>query len=212
MANITFDSEAKLNVTKEDIEWLRLWCEDTNNDSLPHVALIGDSITEGYYQIVKEMLQDVARVDYLATSYSIASDMYMNTVQNFVKDSSYAVVHYNYGLHAFAVDDNVYYSRCREMLRFLREQTKVIVGTTTTVFTANLEEEHAEWKDKVIARNEKLLAAAKEFQAEVDDLNAVCKGLELVDRYSDGVHFEESGYRKFADSVVESIKKQLARG
>ena len=212
MSKITFDSEAKLNVAKEDVEWLRLLSMDTNDDTLPHVALIGDSITEGYYQIVKTELQGVAIVDYLATSYSIASDMYMDTVKNFVKDSAYEVVHYNYGLHAFSVDEDTYEARCREMLQFLNDRTKVVVGTTTTVFDETLKTEHAEWQGKVIARNEKLVAVAKEFQISINDLNAVCKGLAQEDRYQDGVHFEESGYRKFAESVVETIKKQLTRG
>ena len=212
MDKITFDSEAKLNVAKEDIEWLRIWCEDTNDNSLPHIALIGDSITEGYYQMVKEGLRGVAKVDYLATSYSIASAMYMETVKNFVKDSSYDVVHYNYGLHAFSVDEETYALRCREMLQFLSERTKVVVGTITTVFDQSMETEHAEWKDKVIARNEKLVAAAEEFHAQINDLNAVCKGLAREDRNPDGVHFQESGYRAFAERVMESVKKQLTRG
>lgn len=212
MSNITFDSEAKLNVAKEDIEWLRLWCEDTNDGTLPRVALIGDSITEGYYQIVKEELRGVAKLDYLATSFSIASDMYMDTVKNFVKDSAYAVVHYNYGLHAFAVDEDTYALRFKEMLKFLSEQAKVVVGTTTTVLEQSLETEHEEWKDKVIARNEKAIAVAEELHAEINDLYAVCQALTKEDRNPDGVHFEESGYRAFAANVVTYIQKQLARG
>lgn len=212
MSNITFDSEAKLNVAKEDIEWLRLWCEDTNDNTLPRVALIGDSITEGYYQLVKEGLQGVAKVDYLATSYSISSDMYMDTVKNFVKDSAYDVVHYNYGLHAFSVDEDIYALRCTEMFRFLNGRTKIIAATTTTVLDKTLETEHESWKDKVIARNEKLIAAAEEFQADINDLNAVCKGLAQEDRHPDGVHFQEPGYGAFANSVVECVKKQLTRG
>lgn len=212
MSNITFDREAKLNVAKEDIEWLRLWCEDTNDETMPHVALIGDSITEGYYQMVKYGLRNVAKVDYLATSYSIASDMYMDTVRNFVKDSAYDVVHYNYGLHAFSVNEATYESRCRQMLQFLADKTKTIVATTTTVLDETLEKEHASWRDKVIARNEKLVAVAKELHMEVDDLNAVCKGLSLSDRHTDGIHFNESGYIAFAESVVGCVKKQLMRG
>lgn len=212
MSNITFDSEAKVNVKKEDIEWLRLWCEDTNDDTLPRVALIGDSITEGYYQIVKAELQDVAKVDYLATSYSIASDMYMDTVKNFVKDSAYDVVHYNYGLHAFVVNEETYALQIGDLLHFLKERAKVIVGTTTTVLDESLETEHVDWKNKVIARNEKAVEAAKKINAEINDLNAVCKGLKKTDRNPDGVHFEASGYRALATSVVACVKKHLARG
>ena len=59
MSNITFDTQAKTKKEKEDIEWLRIWCEQTNDETLPHIGLIGDSITEGYYQLVKKALDGV---------------------------------------------------------------------------------------------------------------------------------------------------------
>lgn len=212
MSNITFDREAKVNHKKEDIEWLRIWCEDVNEEAAAHVALIGDSITEGYYQAVKDALQGIAKVDYLATSYSIASDMYIETVKNFVKDSAYEVVHYNYGLHAFSVDEAVYEARGKEVLQFIASRTKTVVATITTVLDETLEAENVSWKGKVIARNEKLVRIAKELELEIDDLNHVCKSLGILERNPDGVHFNERGYAALAESVVESIKKQLKRG
>lgn len=212
MSNITFDKEAKTNHTKEDIEWLRIWCEDVNDKTLPHVALIGDSITEGYYQFVKNALKGVAKVDYLATSYSVASDMYCETVKNFVKDSKYAVIHYNYGLHAFAVDEETYALRCRDLLRFIALQSKTIIATTTIVLDETLKAENVSWKDKVVARNEKLVTIAKNLDLEINDLNTVCKTFDLSKRNSDGVHFNEAGYAVLAENVVTSIKKQLERG
>ena len=60
MSNITFDAEGKTKTAKEDIEWLRVWCEETNETKLPRVALIGDSITEGYFRLVQKALKGVA--------------------------------------------------------------------------------------------------------------------------------------------------------
>lgn len=212
MSNITFDKDAKTNHTKEDIEWLRIWCEDVNDEVMPHVALIGDSITEGYYQFVKEALKGVAKVDYLATSFSVASEMYFETVKNFVKDSKYSVVHYNYGLHAFSVDEETYGFRCKELLSFIASQAKTIIATTTIVLDETLKAENISWKNKVIARNEKLLAIAKEFDLEINDLFAVCKTFDSFKRNPDGVHFNEAGYAVLAESVVTTIKKQIKRG
>ena len=209
MNNITFDHEANTNHEKENIEWLRIWCEDVNDNTLPHVALIGDSITEGYYQLVKHALKDVAKVDYLATSYSIASHMYSETVKNFVRDSAYDVVHFNYGLHAFSVDEETYETRCSDVLKFIVSQAKVVVATTTTVMDETLRVEQESWKGKVIERNQKLNIIAKSLHLEVDDLNELCKTFTLPDRNPDGVHFNESGYALLAESVVQSIKKQL---
>ncbi len=212
MSNITFDSEAKSTHKKEDIEWLRIWCEDTNEEGLPHVALIGDSITEGYYSFVRDALKDVARVDYLATSYSVASDMYRETVRHFVKDSNYTVVHFNYGLHAFSVDEETYALCCRKVLEKISDDTVVIVANTTTVMDESLQEENVSWKEKVIARNEKIQSIANDLGLVLNDLNARCKTFETSMRNPDGVHFHESGYMALAESVVQCMRKQLERG
>lgn len=209
MNNVTFDTQGKSRTQKEDIEWLRLWCEEVNDNALPHIALIGDSITEGYFRFVQKAFEGVARVDYLATSYSLVSDAYTAMVKAFVADSDYAAVHYNYGLHAYGVDDETYETRVREMLRFIRERTKTVVGLSTTVLTSDLKTENADWKDKVVARNDRLEKIAAELGLPVDDLYSVSKTLDGDDRTADGVHFSENGCAALAASVIESLKKVL---
>ena len=208
MSNITFDTEGKVKTSKEDIEWLRIWCEETN-DSLPRVALIGDSITEGYFRLVQKAFEGIARVDYLATSYSVESEIYKSTVKALIDDSDYAVVHYNYGLHAYSVNEDRYEKGCREMLAYISKRAKTVVGTTTTVLNEDLKTESVHWKDKVRLRNERLLSIAADMGLSVDDLNKVSKDLAGDNRTPDGVHFSENGYQVLAKSVVESIKKIL---
>lgn len=209
MNNITFDTEGKSRAKKEDIEWLRFWCENTNDNSLPRVALIGDSITEGYFRLVQKALENVALVDYLATSYSIDSAAYLAMVKAFIADSDYSAVHYNYGLHAYSVDDDTYERRCFEMLNFICARTKAVVGLSTTVLMPDLQTESAGWKDKVIARNKRLEKLARELGLPVDDLYSVSKKLYGENRTADGVHFSENGSADLAASVVESLKNIL---
>lgn len=209
MSNITFDKEAKVNLSKEKYEWIRIWCEDTNNEELPRIALIGDSITEGYYNYVKEALRDIAKVDYLATSYSVASNIYIETVKNFINDSDYKVVHFNYGLHAYSVPEGLYASCCKELLQFICERAKTIVATTTTVLDETLEIENSRWKGKVFERNEIITQIATELNLAVNDLNSVCKEFDKTKRNTDGVHFVEAGYKELAKSVVLNIKELL---
>ncbi|MBQ4269114.1 MAG: SGNH/GDSL hydrolase family protein [Clostridia bacterium] len=207
--NITFDTDAKTKTAKEDIEWLRLWCEQVNDETLPHIALVGDSITEGYFRLVQKALEGIARVDYLATSYSIASDAYAAMVKAFVADSDYVAVHYNYGLHAYGVTDETYAARCREMLTFLAARAKTVVGLTTTVLTNDLQTESAEWKDKVISRNAELTKIADELRLPVNDLYTESRRLSGDNRAADGVHFSEQGYAALAKLVVDSLKAVL---
>ena len=209
MSNITFNKEAKQNFEKEEIEWIRIWCEDTDCKDLPRVALIGDSITEGYYNFVKELLKDVAKVDYLATSYSIASNTYIEFVKSFINDSDYEIVHFNYGLHAYSVSDEIYSSRCEELLQFILKSSKAVVATTTTVLDEASDNENLEWKDKIINRNENIIKIANKLNLNIDDLNVISKRLDITKRNTDGVHFVEEGYKELAESVVSSVKKVL---
>ena len=209
MSTITFDTEGKSKTLKEDIEWLRLWCENTNDVTLPRVALIGDSITEGYFRCVFKALEGIAHVDVLATSYSISSPAYQNMVKSFVRDSDYAVVHYNYGLHAHSVEDDEYERTCASMLDYITEHAKAVVGTSTTVLESDLKTESPHWKEKVRARNKRLQKVAQEKGLLIDDLNALSQSLTGDYRAPDGVHFSEKGYQALAELVAESIKKVL---
>lgn len=209
MKNITFEKDVNEKSEKEHIEWLRIWCEDTNDNQLPRVALIGDSITEGYYQCVKRMLKGTATVDYLATSYSVKSDIYCEVIRKFLMDSKYEVVHYNYGLHAFSVDRKEYRACCKKVLQFIPANSKIIVATTTTVLDESLEKEDLHWKDKVLERNDEILDIAKELNVDVDDLNQVCRTFDSFKRNKDGVHFTDAGYQILAQSVVNCVKNTM---
>ena len=209
MSNQTFDFDAKTTAQKEDIEWLRLWCEDTNAD-LPRVALIGDSITEGYFPLVKDALKDAARVDYLATSYALTSPAYWKCIKSFVEDSDYKVIHFNYGLHAHHIDDDTYEEKCRAMLAFLRTQCEaVIVGNTTIVLNADLVTESEHWQGKVASRNDRLCRIAEDEGYPLNDLNILTRTLPSSAFKPDGVHLERDGYAVLAANVVDMIQQYL---
>lgn len=207
MSKVTFDNGEKSLSKKESIEWIRIWCEDTNDQNLPRVAMIGDSITEGCYNLVKEELKDIAKVDYLATSYSITSNMYKESVKNFVSDSKYAVVQFNYGLHAHYVDDESYEESCKELIKFIIPRVKsVILATTTVVLDKKLKNENKRWKDKILSRNEKLYKVAREYDLKVNDLHKFTKEMDVSLRSEDGVHFTSEGYKLLSKQVSEFLK------
>ena len=92
---------------KERFEWIESWCEETTNKDKPRVLLIGDSITRGYQQSVKEKLKDIAYVDYIATSYFIDMKIYRELIKSFVNDSEYSVIHFNHGLHGKNMSETI---------------------------------------------------------------------------------------------------------
>ena len=58
-------------VSRESIEWLDVWVPQANQEELPRVLLIGDSITRGYYPGVESRLKGKASCARLATSKSL---------------------------------------------------------------------------------------------------------------------------------------------
>ena len=208
----TFDKLGEKKQLKEDIEWLRLWCEDTNERTLPRVALIGDSITEQVFEVVKRELEGVAHVDYLATSYSLLSPAYVGMVEKFIEDSKYAVVCYNYGLHGYAITGEEYESAYKAMLEKLLANASVVVSLTTQVLENGQSGESSEvWKDKVIERNLCVEKLAKEFNLPVDDLYSISVKLASENGYiEDGVHFNKTGCEELGKSKANAIKQILA--
>ena len=132
MREQTFQKTAR---EKEDIEWMRVWCEDTNA-ALPRVLLIGDSITEGYQAGVRARMRGVACVDCLATSYGADMSIYHKMLAAVAADSSYAVIQYNFGLHAFRLDGAAYEQGYAAMLDRLAGLSQVVVATSTRALNA----------------------------------------------------------------------------
>ena len=162
MKEQTFDLKGENRQRKEDIEWLRLWCEDTNDDSLPRVALIGDSITENIFRVVQRELKGIANVDFLATSYSLLSPAYVGMVEKFIDDSKYAVIAYNYGLHGYNIDADSYESGYRNMLKIMLEKSQILIGLTTQVLDKeDLNRPSPIWEHIVKERNFRAVKLAK---------------------------------------------------
>ena len=209
MQQFTFDDKCEKKNKKEKIEWIRIWCENTDSD-LPRIALIGDSITEQTYEIVKNELQGIVSVDYLATSYSILSNAYVGMVEKFIEDSSYAIVYYNYGLHAHDVSADEYEEAYSNMLKKLLSRSKVIIGLTTTVLdNNNLDKESDRWSEVILERNYRAKRLAEEFSISVDDLYNISKKLGREGKTADGVHFNDYGKEIIGKSKVQAIKKIL---
>lgn len=203
MNEVTFNASASRG-EKEQTEWLRLWCEDAEKNDLPRIALVGDSITEGYFPFVKAGMKGEAYVDYLASSYSVLSPAYISCVTAFLKDSDYALVHFNHGLHCFSVGDGLYFSALDALFERISPS---VVATITPVYDG--EREHRAWGKKISSRNGILLSLAKKHGCSLNDLHARALALGRGAYSPDGVHFTEEGYRALAGQVICSLRSQL---
>ncbi len=195
---------------KEYYEWIHSWCDKTTDNDLPRVLLIGDSITHAYQELVRNELQGVCYVDYIATSYAIDSKIYNVIISNFIKDSNYALVHFNHGLHGIHMSRRTYKSKMKKLLSILPPE-KVILTATTNVTANNNKKPHREWTKRVNERNEVVCELVKENGYYHDDLHAISTKIPVEYRRGDGFHYELEGSKMLAESVVASIKNALKK-
>lgn len=194
---------------KEWIEWILSWCDSTTEKDLPRILLVGDSITHGYQTLVRGLLKGVCYVDYLSVSYAIDTKMYNDLVKNFAKDSEYALIHFNHGLHGIHMTQRTYKSRMKKLLGELSKKSKIVLAKTTYVYESGNKKPHKAWMKRVKERNNVIDEFSLELQFPIDDLYAVSVGIPKEFREEDGTHYKADGYKILAEAVAESVKKSL---
>lgn len=194
---------------KERWEWIQSWCDETAQEDLPRVLLVGDSITRGYQDSVRKKLAGVCYVDYIATSYAVDSSIYNVIVKAMAADSKYELIHMNHGLHGQHMSKRTYKSRMKKLLLKLAENSKLILATTTNVYRYGTHRPDGAWTKRVKERNRAVTELASELNCPIDDLYASCLTIPLEGRNIDGTHYEALGYDILSDAVAESIKSAI---
>ena len=192
---------------KERFEWIHSWCDYSEKNDLPRVLLVGDSITNAYQEIVRELLRGVCYVDYLATSYSVDNIMFSQLCLAFFDNSRYDIIHFNHGLHGYDMTKETYKIGIEELLCNRRES--IILATSTVVYKNGVPEIHDGWREKLAERNGAMEELAEKYGYSIDDLFAVSKTIDYTQRSQDGYHYAKEGSAVLAASVVESIKNVL---
>lgn len=194
---------------KEEFEWIHSWCDHTDRSDLPRVVLVGDSITHNYQEIVRQSLLGKAYVDYISTSYSIEQTFYRVLIENFVKDSRYDLLHFNFGLHGKYIGIKEYKDKTETLLKEIGGDKKVILATSTAVYEAGNFSYDKTWQALIEERNAALREIAQVNGYQIDDLYAISKTIGKQFRHSDGTHYTERGYAMLAKEVVLSILNNI---
>lgn len=194
---------------KEWSEWITSWCACAPQKDLPRVLLVGDSITQGYQSEVRKLLDGVAYVDHIATSYAVDSKIYNTLIKNFAADSEYTLIHFNHGLHGIHMSKRTYKSRLKKLLATLGKNSKIMLATSTVVYQSGNKRLHAQWMKRVKERNVAMSELCTEYGYSKDDLYAVSLSIAKDCREEDGTHYVAEGYKTLAAAVAESIKNAL---
>lgn len=200
-----------MRVRREDIEWVRFNSVDTEKHDLPRVLLIGDSITEGYYQAVKERLKGEFCVDYLALAYSVDMPIFHRLIMTFVRENRYDVIHFNHGHHCGHMKTlDLYREKTVELLKRIGTERIVLANCTVLYEPRSMEPDH-NWITLLPQMNETIAGIADELSVPLNDLYTVSAGIGPEGIREDGGHFTPIGYAVVADKVASTLRDFIAK-
>lgn len=192
---------------QEQFEWIHSWSDNTNNRDLPRVLLIGDSITNGYQEIVREALRGKYYVDYIATSYTLNSGLFFKLIVNYINNNKYDVIHLNQGLHGFSMSKKTYKEKLKKLISKIPNSSNIIFAESTIVKKPGNRIIDKKWGKKLEERNGSVNELAKEMNLSINHLYEVSKNIPNDLRNEDGVHYLFGGYQILAKEVVSAIEK-----
>lgn len=188
-------------------EWTHLWWDDADRDEgLPRVFLVGDSITDGYYNQVISQMQNDCRITVLATSKCVDNPYYLKEFDHVISQYGfrYSVIHFNNGLHNIPLKKEEFALAYETVVKHILEvypESKLALVLCTPCADAVMHQ-------RAIERNEEIRKIAEKYNLPVDDLfTPMYERPEL--RCDDGVHYGREGQEVQGKIVGDFIRKLL---
>lgn len=203
------DDLGKSPFAREFYEWNDFWVEnaDVQKGDLPRVLLIGDSISRRYRDGVSQRLAGKAMIVNSAGSRCVGDPVLMAETRHALSLYEYDVIHFNNGLHGFAMKDDAdfpgYLREWIAEIRRLQPKAKLVWATITRPLDGT--------EGRVDVRNALALEVVKELGGiAVDDLYSITTAdPSLIS--GDKVHPTPEGAEKLADAVAASILEELGK-
>lgn len=224
---------------REWAEWTNLSVTLPKEEEDNRILLVGDSISAGYGDMVQKLMPGW-HVDRLNTSEGIHHPNFTRMLRIALERYPYCIVHINNGIHLHGQSVEQYGRNLSEVFEWIRgnaPKTGIIFATTTPLSRSLSREEKERFDAQHFSMGDRAPLASgaeKEEYWMIDEeaseiyrrLNEMAKGIcaargiPVNDLYqlcvdenlpkSDGVHFQEEGYRRLAARVAETLERSLA--
>jgi hypothetical protein len=192
---------------------------------LPRVLLIGDSISIGYTQQVRELLKGRANVHRIPTNGGPTSNGVAN-LKTWLGDSKWDVIHFNFGLHDLVymgpdgkrgVDPKLpgahhqvalpdYGKNLTEIVTTLKATGAKLIWCNTTPVPKGTGYRVA---DESVQFNEAAATVMEKAGIPINDLHGHAKARLAEVQLPANVHFTKAGYAYLAEKVAAEIEKAL---
>jgi hypothetical protein len=194
---------------REDIEWIDVYMPNTNNNALPRILLIGNSISRGYYPEVAKLLDGKAYVARLSTSKSMCDPALNKEIALIMSYYKFDIVHFNNGLHGFGYTEEEYKKAFPGFVKAIRKgapNAKLIWASSTPMHTQADAKILDPKSDRVKARNQIALDyISTQKDIKVDDLWTLAIQHPEYYQGGDGTHPIPSGFSALAGQVANEL-------
>ena len=193
-------------------------------DGLPHVLLIGDSISIGYMVPARDQLKGVANVWRPPTNCG-PSTKGLESLESWLGDRKWDVIHFNFGLHDLKymgpngqnladpndktshqqVPIDQYSANLRKIAIRLKETGATVIWRETTPTPEGA-------KGRVPGDSKKYNEAAAKVMEEVGEIQTDAMfefALKEAEQLKANVHYTKAGSAKLAEQVARSVKAAL---
>lgn len=190
---------------REGTEWITAYWYNANDNKLPRILLIGDSICNGYQGLVNKELAGTAYTSFYATSKCVTDRSYLKELAYILDSYKYAVIHFNNGLHSLGTNPKDWEAGLRATLKLIRSKgngAKIIWCSSTPLKNPALTE-------KVKVLNAIGAKVMRKNNIPVDDLFILCNPLDRNDNWSDTYHFKNNARMIQARQISNTIRKAL---
>lgn len=188
-----------------------------DDPALPRVLLIGDSISIGYTQPVRDLLKGKANLHRIPANGGPTING-LKSLKAWLGTGKWDVIHFNFGIHDMKfmepdkqqVPPEAYEKNLREIVKQLQATgAKLIWATTTPIPDGELNPKRT--FDKVPTYNTIATKVMTEAGVTINDLNAaITPHLARLQNPKD-VHFTKEGSEFLAKEVAAKIEAQLPK-
>jgi len=194
-------------VSRENSEWVSIFWYNANENELPRILLIGDSVCKGYQKNVQEELAGTAYTSYYATSKCVTDRSYLKELGYILDEYDYDVIHFNNGLHSLCTDPDSWGKGLREAIKLIKQKgkgAKVVWASSTPL-------KDKEGTGRVKKLNEIAQGIMEENEIPINDLFGLMDPQDRDTAWGDRYHFKTAGQKQQGKQIAKMILTALGK-
>jgi lysophospholipase L1-like esterase len=184
------------------------WDFVKDDPKLPRILLIGDSVSRGYTQPVRKVLQGKANVHRAPANCGPTASGLKN-LEVWLGEGKWDVIHFNFGIHDRGTPAADYVKRIEAIVTRLEKTGAKLIWASTTPIPDNPAQKQT--AQSIVEKNTLAADVMKKHGIATDDLFAAMTPHLAEFQPPLDVHFTGAGYDFLGAKVGESVLSVLAR-